>query len=44
MLKEMHWSDIELDPQEGKEIVDQYFTRAKILTARIWSKHPRSQG
>jgi hypothetical protein len=43
-MKEMHWSDIELDPQEGKEIVDQYFTRAKILTARIWSKHPRSQG
>jgi hypothetical protein len=29
--------------QEVRDIVDHYFTTASILTARIWSKHPRSR-
>jgi hypothetical protein len=40
---EKNFSEIELDPQEAQDILDQYFKTAIVLTARIWSKHPRSR-
>jgi hypothetical protein len=40
---EKHFSEITVDPQEAQDIVDRYFTEAAKLTARLWSKHPRSR-
>jgi hypothetical protein len=40
---EKHFSEIELDPQEAQDILDQYFKGVVVLTSRIWSKHPRSR-
>jgi hypothetical protein len=33
----------ELDPQEAQDSLDTYFKATAVLTARIWSKHPRSR-
>jgi hypothetical protein len=40
---EIHFSEIKLDPQEKQDILDRYFKPAVVLTARLWSKHPRSR-
>jgi hypothetical protein len=40
---EIQVSEIKLDPQEQQDILDQFFKPAVVLTARIWSKHPRSR-
>src|SRR5262245_6862403 len=40
---EIHFSEIKLDPQEAQDVLDSFFKPAAVLTARIWSKHPRSR-
>jgi len=40
---EIHFSEIKLDPQEAQDVLDHFFKPVAVLTARIWSKHPRSR-
>src|SRR5262245_32264879 len=38
---EIHFSEIKLDPQEAQDIFDRFWKATSVLTARLWSKHPR---
>ena len=40
---EKHWSEIEVDPQEGRDLINRYLKLTTILTSRIWSKHRRAR-
>src|SRR5262249_4845869 len=40
---EVHFTEIKVDPKEGRALLDRVITAQQVLTARILPKHPRSQ-